>query len=166
MAGDDTNEDVGSETENRSNDVTAAMNTANHVYVRSDDFSWVPARVVETNESTCIVSIPQYRDEQAIQSDGGRNARKFEKETINLAETGALLLQNVDEDGNLKEVEDMVDLPFLHEVGCSHKEVFFFAYRRTPGGNSVQSQSKTHTWKALYEDWGHCHRLQPLQVVS
>lgn len=98
----------------------AAVNTSNHVYVKSRDFAWVPARVLETDDTTAtaVVSVPVYKDEQAIQSDGGRGATKFEMTTVNLTDypSGALLLQNVDEEGHLRQVDDMVDLPFLHEA--------------------------------------------------
>ena len=102
----------------------AAVNTSksNHVYVKSRDFAWVPARVLETDDTTAtaVVSVPVYKDEQAIQSDGGRGAMKSETTTVHLADypSGALLLQNVDEEGHLRQVDDMVDLPFLHEVSC------------------------------------------------
>lgn len=102
--------------------LAAAVNTSNHVYVKSDDYAWVPARLLETNfdAGTATVSIPHYKTEQAIQSDGGRAAKGSERKTIQLKDypCQALLLQNVDEQGNLKEVEDMVDLPYLHEVCC------------------------------------------------
>jgi hypothetical protein len=96
----------------------ASTNTSNHVYVKSDEYAWVPARLLETDGTKAIVSIPHYKDENALQSDGGRAAVRHEKKTVDLSDypNGALLLQNVDEEGNLKEMEDMVDLPFLHEV--------------------------------------------------
>lgn len=98
--------------------LAAQSSTSNHVYVLHDDYAWVPARVLETTETTALVSIPEYKDEQLIQSDGGRAAKKFTKRQILLSDypNAALLLQNVSEEGLLKEVEDMVDLPFLHEV--------------------------------------------------
>jgi hypothetical protein len=94
----------------------ASVNTSNHVYVMSDDSSWVPARLLELHADTATVSIPIYRDEQSIQSDGGRAAYKSQEKTIQLVGGTSLLLQNVNEDGRLIEVNDMVDLPFLHEV--------------------------------------------------
>ena len=115
----------------------AAVNTSNHVYVKSRDFAWVPARVFETDDATAtaVVSVPVYKDEQAIQSDGGSGATKFD----NLTDypSNALLLQNVDEEeGHLRQVDDMVDLPFLHEVSskcrlmdsCSFVFAFLFCY--------------------------------------
>ena len=99
------------------------IQTSNHVYLLHPLHSWIPARVLEINPTarTALVSIPQYNTEQAICCDGGRMARSFQKETISYANYpnhATLPLQNVDEDGRLKEVQDMVDLPFLHEVRC------------------------------------------------
>ena len=98
----------------------AALNTTNHVYIHSDEYAWIPARVEKTedNGTKAHVVIPEYKDERSIQSDGGRKAKRFRKEVISLEDypNKALPMQNVDEKGNLKEVEDMVDLPFLHEV--------------------------------------------------
>jgi hypothetical protein len=98
--------------------VAASTKLTNHVYVKSEEYAWVPARLLETNGAKAVVSIPQYKDENALQSDGGRAAVRFEKKTVDLLDypNGALLLQNVDEEGHLNEMEDMVDLPFLHEV--------------------------------------------------
>lgn len=101
------------------------LNTTNHVYIRDDAYAWIPARVEKIeqegdNEAApkAHVVIPEYKDERSIQSDGGRKAKRFRKEVINLKDypNQALPLANVDEHGNLKPVEDMVDLSFLHEV--------------------------------------------------
>ena len=48
----------------------------------------------------------------------------FETQTIQLKDYphNTLLLQNVDEEGQLNQVEDMVDLAFLHEVRTSSME--------------------------------------------
>jgi hypothetical protein len=96
----------------------ASINTSNHVYVKSKEYAWVPARLLETSGGTATVSIPLYKTETALQSDGGRGAYKFDTQTVTLADypAGALLLQNVDHEGHLNEVEDMVELSYLHEV--------------------------------------------------
>ena len=70
-----------------------------------------------------VVSVPVYKDEQAIQFDGGRGAMKSETTTVHLAdyplvELCCWLLQNVDKEGHLRQVDDMVVLPFLHGVSC------------------------------------------------
>jgi hypothetical protein len=98
-----------------------AAATSHHVYVKSKDYAWVPARLLETNQDaqTAKVSIPYYREEQAIlDSSSTAQASKATQEIVQLTDypNHALLLQNVNEQGQLKPVEDMVDLPFLHEV--------------------------------------------------
>lgn len=100
--------------------MSVGASTSNHVYVLDEEHAWVPARVLghSSNDKTVTVSIPVYKNEQAIQSDGGQNAKKFDRKDIVLSNYSGnhLPLQNVDEHGCLKEVEDMVDLPFLHEA--------------------------------------------------
>lgn len=110
------------------NETTTDASTANFVYLRSEEHAWIPARVIdeqqqqssssEGEEDKVTVKIPVYKSERQIVSDGGRTAQRFRKETIALADypNHALPLQNVDENGKLVAVEDMVDLSFLHEV--------------------------------------------------
>jgi hypothetical protein len=107
----------------------AAVATSNYVYVQSKDFAWVPARVVEVRENEAVVQVHRYPNEQAIVSDCGRSALRGSEPTIvKLADypNNALPLQNISEEGILQEVEDMVDLPFLHEVStcyCMFRQV-------------------------------------------
>ena len=86
-------------------------NTSNFVYVASNDHSWVPGRLVETDGVEAKVSLPNYKDEQSLVSDGGRSARGSTQVTVKLSDyaSGALPLQNVSEGGVLNEVEDMVE---------------------------------------------------------
>ena len=98
------------------------VKTANHVYILDEENSWVPAQVLERPSSTsAVVSVPQYANQQQIVCDGGRTARRFVKQNVDLTKypNNALPLQNVDAEGRLQVVEDMVDLPFLHEVSTS-----------------------------------------------
>mmetsp|Transcript_14833 Transcript_14833/g.42783 ORF Transcript_14833/g.42783 Transcript_14833/m.42783 type:complete len:1159 (-) Transcript_14833:96-3572(-) len=92
--------------------------TANNVYIRSEEFAWVPARLVEQDKDTAKVAIPQYKDEEFIASDGGAAAVGFKSAVVKLKDYQgrALPLQNTGADGCLKEVDDMVDLPYLHEA--------------------------------------------------
>jgi hypothetical protein len=97
------------------------LKTANHVYVLDPEQlqSWIPAQVIShKGKEEALLSIPQYINPQAIVCDGGRAARRFTKQTVDLTTypNHALPLQNVDGEGRLQVVEDMVDLPFLHEV--------------------------------------------------
>ncbi len=93
---------------------------ANHVYIRDDAYSWIPAHVLErpTDATTVVVNVPLYLSEQAILCDGGKQATKWERRSVDLSHypNHALPLQNVNAQGSLQVVEDMVDLPFLHEV--------------------------------------------------
>ena len=92
--------------------------TSNNVYIRSDEYAWIPARLVEQDDKTAKVAIPQYKDEEFILSDGGKGATGFKSATVKLKDYAnkTLPLQNVGKDGSLVEVDDMVDLPYLHEV--------------------------------------------------
>lgn len=87
-------------------------------YVKDPDFAWVPATLEKTEGNKAHVSIPQYKDEQSITSDGGRNSTGEVKKVIDLKDYkhGVLPLQNVDKNGVLTEHADMVKLPYLHEV--------------------------------------------------
>jgi len=99
-----------------------SVGTSNNAYVLSKEYAWIPARVISTSGDKAIVSIRKYKDEQSIQS--GPTISKSGKPVageqleIKLSEYPfkALPLQNVDQDGKLQEVEDMVDLSFLHEA--------------------------------------------------
>jgi myosin-5 len=91
---------------------------SNDVYVRSDEYAWIPARLVEQDQNTAKVAIPQYESEQFIMSDGGKAAVGFKSAIVKLSDyiSGVLPLQNVSSSGTLREVDDMVDLSYLHEA--------------------------------------------------
>lgn len=98
---------------------------SNYVYILDPEHSWVPAQVTDRSAVAVIhLSVPRYRTEQDVRCDGGRTARSFEKVRVDLADprnsapypNRHLPLQNVNNEGELQVVEDMVDLPFLHEV--------------------------------------------------
>jgi len=92
--------------------------TSNNVYVMDKKFAWVPARLVESNGDKAIVSIPEYESEEKILSDGGKGAVRWKEEKVTLKHYPgkALPMQNVDKAGVLTMVQDMCDLPYLHEV--------------------------------------------------
>lgn len=92
--------------------------TSNNVYVRSDEFAWIPARLVSQDKDTAKVAIPQYESEEFIMSDGGKGAVGFKSAVVKLKDypNHTLPLQNTGKDGALMEVDDMVDLPYLHEA--------------------------------------------------
>ena len=88
------------------------------VYIKSKEHAWVPAIQTHTDGKKATVMVPQYPDEQSMDSDGGRGAKKSVEEIVDLkGYTSAVLpLQNVDGSGMLLEYPDMVELPYLHEV--------------------------------------------------
>jgi hypothetical protein len=101
---------------NASKEETAGVSTSNHVYIRSKEHAWVPGRLINVSANEAVVQVGRYRNQQAI---GSRAAtRGSDQKTVKLSDypNNALPLQNIGEDGQLKEVEDMVDLSFLHEV--------------------------------------------------
>lgn len=99
--------------------------TSNNVYIRSDEFAWIPARLVSQDKETAKVAIPQYDAEEFIMSDGGKGAVGFKSAVVQLKDypNFTLPLQNTGKDGTLKEVDDMVDLPYLHEVSLDSKNI-------------------------------------------
>ena len=99
-------------------DSGSAAATSNSVYIMDKNFAWIPARLVDVSGDTAKVSIPQYADESLILSDGGKGATGWKDDVVKLKfyPGKTLPLQNCDKAGNLVEKEDMVDLPFLHEV--------------------------------------------------
>lgn len=88
------------------------------VYIKSKESAWVPAIQTHTDGKKATVTVPQYPNEQAMDSDGGRAAKKGVEETVDLKGyvSNVLPLQNVDGSGQLLEFADMVELPYLHEV--------------------------------------------------
>ena len=101
----------------------SADNTSNRVYVKDESYGWVPAKVVakDAGWGKVTVTVRNYANEAVINSDGDKPnklIRGSSERTVDLSDyDGSVLpLQNVNEDGVLREVSDMVDLPFLHEV--------------------------------------------------
>ena len=114
---------------------TNASNTSNRVYISSKDYGWLPAKVISIDDATnkTTVEVKDYEDDLLIPAcevgrissptaaqvrRGNRTvpSKQIEVDLKDYSE-GVLPLQNVDEDGRLIEVSDMVDLSFLHEVG-------------------------------------------------
>ena len=91
---------------------------SSYVFVVDEEYGWRPAVQESVNGDKAVVSIPEYKSEDAMTCDGGRAAKRGEQKTINLQQYahGVLPLQNVDANGNLVEYADMVKLPYLHEV--------------------------------------------------
>ena len=100
------------------------------VYIRSDEFAWVPARLVEQDATTAKVAIPQYENEEAIASDGGKAAIGFKSAIVKLKDYqgNVLPLQNVGGNGELIDADDMVDLPYLHEVSVYKYYIYIYTF--------------------------------------
>ena len=97
------------------------MGGNSYVYILHKEYAWHPATLIKTEGKKAHVSVPQYPDEQAIASDGGRAAGgKHADQVVDLKyyTAGVLPLQNVDANGDLIEFPDMVELPYLHEVSA------------------------------------------------
>lgn len=125
---------------------TTGVSTSSYAYIQSSDYGWIPAKIVSSTPTHVTVSVYKYTDENSIQSGvptasffgaGASPPRsptrrknisfharqqqhvlQTEKIEVCLKDypSESLPLQNVNEDGKLNEVEDMVDLPFLHEA--------------------------------------------------
>lgn len=97
-----------------------------NVLIRDETWGWIPAVQRGTDKGKATVDVWKYPDEQSIACDNGKAAKgKFDTLQIDLKtyDAGVLPLQNVDNNGNLLEVCDMVKLPYLHEV-CSFHSIF------------------------------------------
>jgi hypothetical protein len=115
----------------QSNTVSAAAMMQNYVYVLSDSHAWIPARVMSMTENGSVtVAVPQVENEQSL-IHMKYDSTSQTTTTIRLSHypNRALPLQNVDSHGQLKEVEDMVELSFLHEV--RRTALLFGAFPRT-----------------------------------
>ena len=135
--------------------------TSNRVYVKSDAYGWVPAKLISRNDhdGTATVSVRNYTDESKINSDGDRPSKYAKGKSelvVKLADyDGSVLpLQNVDEDGVLREVSDMVDLPFLHEAAILYnlkaRHVASTPYTRT---GDIVIAVNPYTWiDGLYSE--------------
>lgn len=88
------------------------------VFLKDPENAWIPAKLIKSSGNVAEVQIPQYKDEQATVCDGGKAASKWIEAEVDLTDyaKGVLPMQNVDEHGNMQSFQDMVELPFLHEV--------------------------------------------------
>jgi len=92
--------------------------TSNFVYIPSKEHSWIPARLdaLEETQAKVTVSKTFHEDALCLGKGVGGGGGATQQLTIKLNKKDkSLPLQNVNEAGELKPVEDMVDLSFLHE---------------------------------------------------
>ncbi|KAL3923818.1 MAG: hypothetical protein SGILL_001422 [Bacillariaceae sp.] len=153
---------------------------SNYVYILDPVHSWIPAQVVDRKggdddgkQQVIHLSVPQYKTEQAIESDGGRTAKSFKKMEIDTSDPKAikmmdhqqhLPLQNVNNQGELQVVEDMVDLPFLHEAAILYnlkaRHVESLPYTRT--GDIILACNPYQWFHSLYSEDVRNHYSQAL----
>ena len=95
-------------------------NTSNNIYITTPETSWIPAQLLSSTDTHATVSLKNGTTKVVALSD-------YPSKT--------LPLQNIDENGDLKEVEDMVDLPYLHEAAIlynlKHRHSQGLPYTRT-----------------------------------
>ena len=117
---------------------------AHHVYIKHDDHGWVPARLVSLDKlkQEATVTVEEYPDEQAMLMTSALAGRRSgepaaaEEEhasntfvvDISSYEGGFLPPQNANDEGELEEYEDMVDMPYLHEVRFSSSFSVLFPF--------------------------------------
>ena len=96
-------------------------NTANNIYISTPETSWIPAQLISLTDTHATVTI--------------KGTGKTEVVELKNYPAKTLPLQNLDENGDLKEVEDMVDLPYLHEAAIlynlKHRHSNGVPYTRT-----------------------------------
>lgn len=98
----------------------AGASAAHQVYIESGDHGWVPVQVLSIDEKKqeAIVSADEYENEQSMLTCHGAGNEQRIEFAVDLRnyENGVLPLQNSTQEGDLVEYEDMVDMPYLHEV--------------------------------------------------
>jgi hypothetical protein len=91
------------------------------VYIRSKEHGWIPGRVLESDNTCATVVVQQYKDEaEMIQNSPKTSGITVRQQVVRYKDydNGVLPMQNVDDRGKLGDYEDMVNLPYLHEVRC------------------------------------------------
>ena len=98
------------------------MSAQSGVYVKDQEYGWLPASVIsyEGDKVKISVSLSNTNEESSSHDCSDETIARVEKEEreIHLKDyhDGMLPLQNIDEGGNLMVVPDMCDLTSLHEV--------------------------------------------------
>jgi hypothetical protein len=140
------------------NHAALGVHTSNHVYVLNDEYAWVPARWLETAADglRATVSVASsYPNEQAIGNPSTTTTKSNHRTTLQTVSLNdypnqALPLQNVDEEGRLRTVQDMVDLPFLHEVRCIYICIYIFLELGWNTESTRASLTHTHIFLLLF----------------
>lgn len=89
-----------------------------HVYLRSAQHGWVPALQVKVDGNKANVCRPVFKSEKDLMSCP-KKQKLAPNELVDLRDypNQCLPMQNVDANGHLEDYKDMVQLPFMHEVG-------------------------------------------------
>jgi len=144
------------------------------VFIKSKELAWAPARLLEMQGEKASVSVASYNDELDIEACGV-GATSWSDQTVNLkdyAEYGKTLPL-----ANTKVLDDMVDLPYLHEAAILYnvKARLKLALPYTRTGDIVIAVNP-YTWLTyLYEEksqllyanrlvWEH-HEEDPRKLV-
>ena len=93
------------------------------VYIRSEEYGWVwvPAPVMspsDQDDDMVQVSVQQYESEDYTRSDAGRSAVGFKSVQVKLEDysSNTLPQANTGPDHALRVVDDLKDLPYIHEA--------------------------------------------------
>ena len=97
----------------------SSTNPQPYVYVRSKEHAWVPGRLVKSDGKSATVAVQKYKNEKEMLLNSTKTTG-ITVTTVDVSlkdyEKGLLPMQNVDDRGKLGDHEDMVNLPYLHEV--------------------------------------------------
>jgi myosin-5 len=125
--------------------------TDHSCYVRSNEYSWVPATLIEQDNESATVSIPDFDSEQSV---GLETPQSSQTQKISLKDypNNSFPLQNVDEAGRLVVVQDMIELMFLHEAAIlfnlKNRHAESLPYTRT--GNIIIAVNPYQWFSRLY----------------
>mmetsp|Transcript_37818 Transcript_37818/g.55694 ORF Transcript_37818/g.55694 Transcript_37818/m.55694 type:complete len:1372 (+) Transcript_37818:176-4291(+) len=130
---------------------------SNNIYIQDKEHGWLPGRIITSTSTTATVlyyTNPPKTSASHFISEKDRRKKKVEEINVDLKDypSNALPLQNIDEEGKLVEVEDMVDLPFLHEAAILYnlkaRHERGLPYTRT--GDIVIAVNPYHWIEGLY----------------
>jgi len=136
------------------------------VYVASSDYSWIPASIVNYDPKTRLarveiihndhlneatLGVKTYATDASLQDDGKDEGQKAILEIPN-ASSSTLPLPNLDKTGQaIMAMDDMVDLPFLHEAAILYnlkaRHVTKLPYTRT---GDIVIAVNPYQWISLY----------------
>jgi len=89
----------------RNNKLPSFTSSTDNVYINDEELGWIPGRLTSSTSTFAKVEVNKNNTLETVQ--------------VCLVDypSSSLPLQNVNVNGKLQEVADMVDLPFLHEAG-------------------------------------------------